>query len=141
MNLSGKRCLIDTNILVAYINKVHPFHPKAKQVFLQIIKGDFKPILSSQNILELTSVLVHAFKISKKEALADVEALIDSHLFEVIYPTSNVLSKFFNLMEKELPLHIVVLFLIATALENRVEVIVTTDKKFKEVKEIGVLVV
>jgi predicted nucleic acid-binding protein len=43
-------------------------------------------------------------------------------------------------MKKELPLHIVDLFLIATALENRVEVIVTTDKKFKEVKEIGVLV-
>jgi len=140
-NLSGKRCLIDTNLLISYINKSHPFHQKAKQIFLQIINGDFQAVLSSQNILELAAVLVHAFKISKKEAAADIEAIVNSHLFDVIYPPANVLNKFLYLMKKETPLHVVDLFLIATALENQVEVIITTDKKFKEVKDIEVLVI
>jgi len=141
ISLSGKRCLIDTNILVAYINKEHPFHQRVKKLFAQIIKGDFKPILSSQNVLELVSVLVHTFKIPKKEAVADVGAIIDSHLFEVIYPNSNVLTRFFYLIKKEISLHVVDLFLIATALENRVEAVLTTDKKFKEIKDIEVLVI
>jgi len=137
-NLSGKRCLIDTNLLVSYINKNHPFHQKTKQIFLQIINGDFQAVLSSQNILELAAVLVHAFKIPKKEVAADIEAIVNSHLFEFIYPTANVLNKFFYLIKKETSLHMVDLFLIATALENQVEVIITTDKKFKELKDISV---
>jgi len=136
INLSEKRCLIDTNILVAYINQSHPLHLKAKKLFQRILKKEFKPVLSSQNLLELTAVLVEAFKISKKQAAKDVELFATSPLFEIIYPNHNVLNNFFSLMEKGISLHTVDAFLLATAMENRVEIIITTDKEWKKIKEI-----
>jgi predicted nucleic acid-binding protein len=136
INLSEKRCLIDTNILVAYINQSHPLHLKAKKLFQRILKKEFKPVLSSQNLLELTAVLVEAFKISKQQAVKDVELFANDPLFEIIYPNHNVLNNFFILMEKGISLHTVDAFLLATAMENRVEIIITTDKEWKKIKEI-----
>jgi len=136
INLSEKRCLIDTNILVAYINQSHPLHLKAKKLFQRILKKEFKPVLSSQNLLELTAVLVEVFKISKKQAAKDVELFATDPLFEIIYPNHNVLNNFFSLMEKGISLHTVDAFLLATAMENRVEIIITTDKEWKKIKEI-----
>jgi predicted nucleic acid-binding protein len=136
INLSEKRCLIDTNILVAYINQSHPLHLKAKKLFQRILKKEFKPVLSSQNLLELTAVLVEAFKVSKKQAVKDVELFANNPLFEIIYPNHNVLNNFFSLMEKGISLHTVDAFLLATAMENRVEIIITNDKKWKKIKEI-----
>jgi len=135
-NLSKKRCLIDTNILVAYINQSHPLHLKAKKLFQRILKKELKPVLSSQNLLELTAVLVEAFKISKQQAVKDVELFANDPLFEIIYPNHNVLNNFFSLMEKGISLHTVDAFLLATAMENRVEIIITNDKKWKKIKEI-----
>jgi len=135
-NLSGKKCLIDTNILVAYINQSHPFHLNAKKLFQKILKKEFKPVLSSQNLLELTAVLVHAFKIPQEKAVLDVELFVKDLFFEIIYPNSDVLSNFFNLIKKESSIHTIDAFLIATALGNGVETVITTDKQFTKVKEI-----
>jgi hypothetical protein len=41
--------------LVAYINQIHPLNLKAKKLFQRILKKEFKPVLSSQNLLELTA--------------------------------------------------------------------------------------
>jgi len=136
INLSEKRCLIDTNILVAYINQSHPLHLNAKKLFQRILKKEFKPVLSSQNLLELTAVLVEAFKISKQKAVKDVELFANDPLFEIIYPNQNVLNNFFSLMEKGISLHTVDAFLLATAIKNRIEIIITTDKKWKKINEI-----
>lgn len=135
-NLKGKKCLIDTNILVAYINQGHPFHLNAKKLFKRIAEREFKPILSSQNLLELTAVLVHAFKIPQQEIIGDVELFANDPLFEIIYPNFDVLNKFFNLMKRRISIHTVDTFLIATALGNGVETIITADKQFMKVKEI-----
>ena len=139
-NLTGKKCLIDTNILVAYINQSHPFHLSAKKLFKKIVEREFKPVLSSQNLLELTAVLIHAFKIPQQEAIGDVELFANDPLFEIIYPNLDVLNKFFNLMKKGISLHTVDTFLIATALGNGVEIIITADKQFVKVKEITTII-
>ncbi len=135
-NLAGKKCLIDTNILVAYINQRHHLHLNAKKLFQRILNQKFKPVLSSQNLLELTAVLVHAFKISPQEAIKDVEIFTNDPTFEIIYPNLNVFNKFINLMKEKISIHTVDAFLIATALGNGVEIIITADKQFKQVKEI-----
>ena len=135
-NLLGKKCLIDTNILVAYINQSRPFHLNAKKLFQKILKKEFKPVLSSQNLLELTAVLVHAFKIPQEKAVLDVELFVKDLFFEIIYPNSDVLSNFFNLIKKESSIHTIDAFLIATALGNGVDTIITADKQFMKVKEI-----
>lgn len=134
-SLTGKKCLIDTNILVAYINQSHPFHLNAKKLFKRILEKEFRPVLSSQNLLELMAVLIHAFKISKQEAVEDVELFANDSLFEIIYPNLDVLNKFFDLMKGKTSLHTVDKFLIATALGNGVRIIITTDKQFVKVKE------
>lgn len=135
-NLVGKKCLIDTNILVAYINQDHPFHLHAKKLFQRIAEREFQPVLSSQNLLELTAVLVHAFKIPQEKAVSDVELFTNDPLFEIIYPNNNILNKFFTLMKGRLSIHTVDAFLIATALGNGVKIIITADKQFTKVKEI-----
>lgn len=136
-NLLRKKWLIDTNILVAYINQEHPFHLNAKKLFEKIFNKEFKPVLSSQNLLELTTVLIHAFKIPQEEAVKDVELFVNNPFFEIVYPNWMVLTKFFYLMRKKISIHATDVFLIATALGNGIKTIVTTDKQFMKVKEIS----
>ena len=136
--LLKKRCLLDTNILVAFLNRKHPYHSQVREIFEKLNGGEFKGVVSSQNLLELGAVLVHAFKISRQQAAKDLSLFFSDPLLEVIYPTPGVLERFFKLMKKSKGLHVVDIFLLATALVNGVEVLITGDKEFLKIKEIEV---
>lgn len=134
--LSNKRCLLDTNVLLAFINKSHRYYPRARKLFERILLGEFKPVISSQNLLELSAVLVHGFKKDKKEAAYDIALFTSDPLLEIIYPNLGSLVRFFDLMKKGYSLHVVDLFLLATALENNIAVVISADKGFREIREI-----
>ena len=97
-----------------------------------------RQVVSSQNLLELGAVLVHAFKISRQQAAKDLSLFFSDPLLEVIYPTPEVLERFFKLMKKAKELHIVDLFLLATALTHKVEILISADREFLKIKEIEV---
>ncbi|MGB9883675.1 MAG: type II toxin-antitoxin system VapC family toxin [Microgenomates group bacterium] len=136
--LSKKRCLLDTNILVAFLNRKHRYHSQTRKIFEKLANKEFEGVISSQNLLELAAVLVHGFRLPKKEVAKDLCLFASDPIFEIIYPNREVLERFFKLMKKENRLHIVDLFLLATALEHRIEVLVTADTGFLKSKEIEV---
>lgn len=139
-DLSGKRCLLDTNLLVAFINRNHIHHSVAKIIYEKIINGEFRAVISVQNLLELSAVLVHGFGKSRKEVASDISKLASDSLLEVVYPDFRALIEFFSLMKKETILHVTDLFLLATAFVYNIEVIITGDKAFRkiELKEIEI---
>jgi predicted nucleic acid-binding protein len=134
IKLSGKICLIDTNVLVALINKKHQYHLQALSIFNRLKAKEFKAVISSQNILELTAVLVHGFKINRVEAAKDIRLLTQDKILSIIYPDYRALTNFFSLMKKEKACHTVDLFLLATAQAQGVEVIISGDLDFQKLQ-------
>lgn len=137
--LSGKRCLVDTNILVALVDGDHKNHQASVEFFDRLESGEFEAVISTQNVLELTSVLIRGLKHKTTEVAKDVEALTQDKIFEVIHPEETSLTIFFELLKKE-KMHVVDLFLVATAIAAGVEVIISEDKDFGKLKtkKIGV---
>lgn len=133
MNLSGKTCLFDTNILVAHINRSHVHHAQAVAFFDQTLTRDFRAVISSQNLLELTAVLVHGFRQTRRQVAEDVELVRKDGILDVIYPDERSIENFFQLLKENVSLHTSDLFLLATAVTHKVDVIVSGDRDFQKV--------
>ncbi len=138
MKLSNTSCLLDTNILVAALDKNNKNHTKAIIFLTGSDKANLKFILSSQNILELSAVLISALKISRKLSIDALDKFINDPLVKIIYPSPAALEKFISLLSENTNVYIVDLFLIATALANNVNTVVTNDRDFSKVKGIKV---
>ena len=136
--LLNKRCLLDTNVLVSFIDKKHQYHKKASEIFEQILAGNIETFISSQNILELTAVFIHGYKKPKREVAENIELLMSDKLIALIYPSTKSLIRFLELMKKNTEIHTVDLFLISTALENDIDIIISGDKNLQKIKEIAV---
>ena len=126
----GKRCLLDTNILAAYLDRKHPHHTQATRIVHMATEGNIHAIISSQNIIELTAVLTHAWKVPRQQVSRDVEALRSDDSLTIIYPDNAVLSKFLLLLPTLPHMHTMDIFLLATAIVFDVHVIITLDKGF-----------
>lgn len=134
ISLSKKRCLLDTNILVAFVNRSHQHHNRAREIFEKILNHEFQAVVSSQNLLELSAVLVHGFKKDKEKTASDVSHFASDELIEVVYPDFKVLERFFSLMKFDFNLHITDLYLLATCLTSNIDVLITADNDFRKVK-------
>ena len=118
--------------MVAYINRSHVHHEQAVKIIDKLISGEFFGVISSQNILELSAVLVHGFRQLREEVANDIQYLSSDNLIEIVYPQPEVLAKFFSLLKKITTLHVTDIFLLATAIVYDVDVIVTGDNEFMQ---------
>lgn len=137
MKLFGTRCLLDTNVLVSSFIRESLHFEKAKVLLEEIGAGKFSAVLSSQNILELSSVLTRFYKLSPELVAEDMEKLIADPIYEIIYPDIRALTRYTEFL-KDLKIHTTDIFLVATALENGVETIITDDKDFLKIEKIKV---
>lgn len=126
----SKTCLLDTNVLVAFINASHPHHGKAVELFSFLQEEKFQGVITSQNVLELTAVLVHGFKKDRKIVAEDVRMFTSDKLLTVLYPSEEVLTQFFTLVRDVPRVHVSDLFLLATAISHKVDVVVSADRQF-----------
>jgi len=60
--ISGKRYLLDTNVLIYSVDKASPFYAKAKKVIEIGIKQNVSFVITHQNLLEYTAVLRRVYK-------------------------------------------------------------------------------
>lgn len=134
ISLSKKRCLLDTNVLVALVNKNHKNHVLAVKLFDRIFQKEFSAVVSSQNLLELSAVLVHGYKQDREAVKKDISRFASDALIEVVYPDFQTLEKFFSLMNEETGLHLTDLYLLATAIAFRIDVLITGDEEFAKIK-------
>lgn len=131
-------CLLDTNILVYAAHKKSSEHQKAVECLRKFQAADANIFVSSQNLLELSSVLIYALKISRKKVIPVLNNFISDSKIGIIYPTYSTLQKYCHLLETYKTVHTSDLFLTATALSNGIQTIVTNDSDFTKIKEIKV---
>lgn len=134
VSLSKKRCLLDTNVLVALINRDHRNHARAVKLFDRIFQKEFSVVISSQNLLELSAVLVHGYKQDRETVKKDISRFASDSLMEVVYPDFQTLEKFFSLMNEEEGLHLTDLYLLSTAISFQIKVLITGDTDFEKIK-------
>lgn len=140
ISLSKKRCLLDTNILVALVNKSHPHHKKSGEIFGKVTNREFQAVVSSQNLLELSAVLVHGYKEDRDKAADLVSRFASDELIEVVYPDFLVMEKFFSLMKTDFEIHITDLYLVATCIFFQVDILISADKALgkEKIKDLAV---
>jgi predicted nucleic acid-binding protein len=130
-----KTCLIDTNILVAYFNASHVHHAVARTVIQGAIDKKFAAVISSQNIVELTAVELHGWKIDRKTVAKHIDILKNDPSLTPLYPDARVMQIFQEHISKYPTLHTMDLYLLATALAFKIDMIITIDSDFRAVKE------
>ena len=137
-SLSGT-WLLDTNILVAFFDRSSLKNEIAKKIIGEIEMGRFKVVVSSQNILELSSVLIAGYKGSRAKVVGDIKKLLDFiGDSSVIYPTSKSLNKYLSLLRKNESVHMTDLFLAATMFSAGIDSIITNDLVFEKISGIKI---
>lgn len=132
---SGTKCLLDTNILIAYFNAGSPKHSRAREFLERISGGDVLGFISSQNILELSSVLANTYHVPSLSIANNISDL--ARELSVIYPNPKTIEIFTTYLRSK-NMHAMDLFLLATAKAHELDYFVTEDKHFKSVTEIKV---
>lgn len=138
MITSNTRCLLDTNVLIFGAIDTSPNFAKAKDFFTKVEREKIKIVLSSQNFLEFSSVMIRHLKKDPEKISADLNNFLLDPLVEIVYPTSAVLKRFINLLSSNSGVFPPDLFLAATAIENEVDYLVTDDRDFEKIKGIKV---
>lgn len=136
-NLLGKTWLVDSMVLVAFVNEEHANHTKALKLFGSISSGEVKVVISSQNILEYSTVLIKGYKLPAKEVVKSVKALLSDPNFSLIYPNSVALEDYATRLSHAI-LHPTDFFLVTTMLANGIDTIITDDRNFSKIKELTV---
>lgn len=141
MIVKGKEVLIDTNLLVYSSNTLSPKYRESIEFRNSAIKGEFKPVIAHQNILEMFRVLTHP---KYNNPFSIEEVLQQGNNFEklcrIIYPGSETLEIAKRLCEKYKTSSNLVfdVYLVATMISNDIKIIATDNVKdlstFKEIE-------
>lgn len=144
MKTSYEPILFDTNILVYNQDRDSEFYQQASSYHKLAIDGKIKAVVSSQNLLEFSAIMVNPKKITKplQQTVVALEMVkyIQSEEFRIIYPNAKTMPIFTRLLKKyplKNPRQTFDLFLVATMMANDIFQILTLNKKdfqFKEIK-------
>ncbi len=126
--------LFDTNVLVYNQDQESVFYKEAAEYHRRAIDGEIRAVISSQNLLEFTSVMLNPKKItrplSKEIVTQEIKKYLQSGFFTIIYPSAETMNLFTDLVARNTtqnPLYVFDLFLITTMLANDVKRILTAN--------------
>lgn len=131
MNISGKKCLLDTNILLFAADRGSPLHQKSKELFQQIDEDRFQAYISVQNILEFAAVLTRGYNLHQKKVKDFIDRLLSDNKITLLFPNLLAFQIFMKLLQKETGVYVFDLFLAATAKAAGVSTIVSDDDDFR----------
>jgi predicted nucleic acid-binding protein len=129
---------LDTNIFVAFFDGSSPRYQAARDLISNAVGGQFHAILSSQNILEISSVLINGYKIQSDTVVSDVRAIIEQSVFSIVYPDSATIELYLRYVAKHSHVHTTDLFLAATMVSHGISSIITNDRDFEKIPGIRV---
>lgn len=135
-DIYGKKCLLDTNIILAARIRTDPHHIIATKIFEDIEKNIFAPFLSIQNVLEFSAVLTRVYKLSSREAARDIELIFSLPRIQVLYPTVTSRNIFIQLLSSYPNIYVFDLYLAATAISFGIDIILSNGNDFAGIKEI-----
>jgi predicted nucleic acid-binding protein len=139
MTISGKKILVDTNILAYLTDNKSPFFPKAFAFFEWAEENGVKLTLTQQNIIEFIRTLVRDYGSTLSKAVERARALLSEREFVLINPLPTTLDLYCELVGRGNK-GTFDLYMAATAIDNGVDCIVTNDPKgFKNIEGLEVL--
>jgi len=122
--------------LVAFFDASSSHHEVAKALFADLEEGKFQGTIASQNVLELSAVLIGGYKATRSRVAADMQTLLTFPHISIIYPTAASIASYLKLLKKEHTIHASDLFLAATMLSNGITSIITHDRDFERISEL-----
>lgn len=146
MRTSKQKILFDTNILVYNQDSDSQFYEQSSLYHQKAIEGKIEAVISSQNLLEFSAIMINPKKITKpmsqKLVALELKKYIDSEVFEIIYPnlkTFPIFTELFTKYRLKNPRQMFDFFLMATMISNDIFQILTLNKKDFQVKGIKVV--
>ena len=111
MIISGKKCLIDTNIFIYAQDKKSAHFEEASKILRYLNEEKFQAFITLQNLLEYSAVLTRFYKYPKKDVVSDLKILVSNPKIVKLYPSDKTTVEFLKLMEKEPKIYIYDLYL------------------------------
>lgn len=139
MIISGKKYLVDTNILVFAQDKKSSHFSQAAEILQEVNEEKFQCYITLQNLLEYSAVLTRFYKYSKSDVLSDLNIFISNPKFNLIYPTKKTVTILLQLMGDNPKLYIYDLFITAYMKDYGIKSIITDDEGFNEIKGIEIV--
>lgn len=128
-NIFEENFLVDTNLLVYYLDKNSEFHSLVKDFILTCVRRKKLFFIAQQNLIELLSVLINGYKIKKPSAIVRVDRFAQRKLVQVVTPLPTTFSRCLKLVGEIKSNDIFDAFLAATALDNGIKHVVTNNAR------------
>lgn len=139
-NILSGRWVFDSNLLVYFLDNKSPFYSRTKEIFLQLLSGNFSGVVAQQNIVDAGAVLIKTSGFAAQSIVKDLESLVGDFNFEVITPTILTYLTYHKLitrMEKT-SVDFFDFYLAATMIDNKIiNILTVNDKDFSEIKNIN----
>ena len=123
---SKKSFLVDTNLLVYLLDKSSEYNLQVYNFFEWVENNNRVLVIAQQNIVELVNTLVADYNLNFRQAVIKTKKLLDGKEFRVIFPLPTTLDRFFSLSSTKK--RAFDLYLIATALDNEVDTVITNNE-------------
>ena len=85
-NISAGKWIIDSNIILYFLDKDSSFHQETKTIFSLFISGKIVPVVAQQNILEVGNVLRKIYHWNTPAIKKLLKGIIYEFNIQVIFP-------------------------------------------------------
>jgi uncharacterized protein len=137
---------LDTNILIYATDRSSPYFEKAQQTIERIRSGEVSAVITLQVINEMYAILTSSKRIknvlSPKQAWKDIENILNSGLFRIVFPNKDTLKVLGLLVKRLQPVSQKIhdLALAATLISNDVPVLLTVNiNDFKDIPQMEIV--
>lgn len=131
IDITKKKILVDTNILVYTLDKKSPHFRTAASFFKACEEKQTRVFAAHQNVLELVRTLISGYGLSHANSQKKARLLVDGEHVRLIHPLSTTLNIYYELAKSGgiKRGNMFDYYLAATVLDNDIFNIVTNDPK------------
>ncbi len=130
--------LLDTSILIYYLEGIEPYYLLAEEVFNDIVDEKIRGVISAISITEFLTKPLADGKVTDverfKRFLASLSIQVLSVTYEIAEQAAKLRSQYPSVQTADA-------LIVATALENDCNVFVTNDKDLKKLEAFGLTVI
>ena len=130
--------LLDTSVLIYYLEGIEPYNLLAKEIFQDIVDENIRGFLSVISVTEFVAKPLGTDKLMDIEGFKQFLASLPIQVLEVNYEIAERAGK----LRSQYPsIPTPDALIVATALENDCDVFVTNDKRLKKLEVFGLTVI
>ena len=130
--------LLDTSVLIYYLEGIEPYNLLVKEIFQDIVDEDIRGFLSVISITEFVAKPVGTEKVIDVEGFKQFLASLPIQVLEINYEIAERAGK---LRSRYPSVPTPDALIVATALENDCNIFVTNDKRLKKLEVYGLTVI